>query len=186
MKKQTKWPVRLASGALVVLTLAGVALAAGQQGTQSDPLVTLSYLNDKATPAILSQVDAKIAQREAELKAQLELVVDGYVKEVEDKLSTSGGSSAAPSGDSAAFAVITLSQGQKLIGGEGCEFLLRSGSAVCVSASSPGLVDMTAGTTLSNGGALAANHLYLGTVDGRGVQAQGAVTLLVRGTFTIS
>ena len=36
---QSKWPVRLASGALVCLTLAGVALAAGQQGTQADPLV---------------------------------------------------------------------------------------------------------------------------------------------------
>lgn len=65
---QSKWPVRLASGALVCLTLAGVALAAGQQGTQADPLVSLSYLNQQATPSILAQVDAKIAQREAELQ----------------------------------------------------------------------------------------------------------------------
>ena len=42
--KKTHWPTRLAAGCLVTLTLVGVAFAAGQQGSQSDPLVTLSYL----------------------------------------------------------------------------------------------------------------------------------------------
>ena len=46
--KKTHWPTRLAAGCLVTLTLVGVAFAAGQQGSQSDPLVTLSYLNQKA------------------------------------------------------------------------------------------------------------------------------------------
>ena len=55
--KKRKWSVRLASGCLVALSLVGVAFAAGQQGSQSDPLVTLSYLTEKATPAILAQVD---------------------------------------------------------------------------------------------------------------------------------
>ena len=52
--KKTHWPARLAAGCLVTLTLVGVAFAAGQQGSQSDPLVTLSYLTQKATPSILS------------------------------------------------------------------------------------------------------------------------------------
>ena len=182
---QSKWPVRLASGALVCLTLAGVALAAGQQGTQADPLVSLSYLNQQATPSILAQVDAKIAQREAELQSRLAAVVDGYVKEVEDKLRT-GGSSTAPAAAGAAYQVVTLSAGQTITGGAACEFLLRSGTAVCVSSSAPGLVDMTGAATLANGGALAANHLYLVTVEGRGVKASTAVTLMVRGSYTIS
>lgn len=42
---------------------------------------------------------------------------------------------------------------------------------------------MTAGTTLAGGGALTANHLYLATIEGRGVKASTAVTLLVRGTL---
>ena len=62
---------------------------------------------------------------------------------------------------------------------------LRSGTATCVSDTSPGLVDMTAGTTLAGGGALTANHLYLATIEGRGVKASTAVTLLVRGTYSI-
>lgn len=90
---------RLAAGCLVTLTLVGVAFAAGQQGSQSDPLVTLSYLTQKATPSILSQVDSKLTARETELKKQLSAVVEGYVKEVEDKLASSGGgSSVQPSG----------------------------------------------------------------------------------------
>lgn len=43
----SRWPTRLAAGALVTVTLMGVALAAGQQGTQTDPLATMSYLTGK-------------------------------------------------------------------------------------------------------------------------------------------
>ena len=80
---------------------------------------------------------------------------------------------------------MTLKQGQQLIAGAACEILLRSGTAVCVSDSSPGLVDMTDGSALAPGGALSANHLYLATIDGRGVKASGAVTLMVRGNYNI-
>ena len=178
--KKTHWPTRLAAGCLVTLTLVGVAFAAGQQGSQSDPLVTLSYLTQKATPSILSQVDGKLTAREAELKKQLSAVVEGYVKEVEDKLETSGGGSSVQPSGGASYQVVNLSAGQTITGGAACEFLLRSGTDT-----SPGLVDMTAGTTLAGGGALTANHLYLATIEGRGVKASTAVTLLVRGTYSI-
>ena len=183
--KKTHWPARLAAGCLVTLTLVGVAFAAGQQGSQSDPLVTLSYLTQKATPSILSQVDGKLTAREAELKKQLSAVVEGYVKEVEDKLASSGGGSSVQPSGGASYQVVNLSAGQTITGGAACEFLLRSGTATCVSDPSPGLVDMTAGTTLAGGGALTANHLYLATIEGRGVKASTAVTLLVRGTYSI-
>ena len=185
--RRSNWPVRLAAGCLMAAALTGVALAAGQQGSQSDPLVTLSYLTDQATPALLSQVDERIAQREDELTARLGQVVDGYAREVSDALAAAG--TAGTGGGqavSASYTVVELQPGQRLIGAEGCEFLLRAGTAVCVSSSAPGLIDMTAGSTLSNGGGLAYNHLYLGTVDGRGVQASTAVTLLVRGSYTVS
>lgn len=178
--KQQKWVPRLLAGGLVTLSLMGVALAANQ-GSQSDPLVSLSYLNDKATPAILTQVDTKVSQREASLKSQLDQVVAGYVKEVESKIS--GGGSG---GSSSSYQVVSLSQGQKLVTGSTCEILLRSGSATCVSESSPGLVDMTGGGTLAPGGSLVANHLYLATIEGRGVKATSAVTLMVRGSYSIA
>ena len=183
--KQTKWPVRLISGCLVTAALLGVALAAGTQGSQSDPLVTLSYLEQKTVPAVLEQVDQQIADREAELKSQLTTVTQGYVQQVEQALA-SGGSAGQTGTAGSAYQVVTLSQGQTITGGAACEFLLRSGTALCVSDSSPGLVDMTDGTTLASGGALTANHLYLATIEGRGVKASTAVTLLVRGSYTIA
>lgn len=160
----------------MTLSLMGVALAAAQ-GSQSDPLVTLSYLNEKAMPSILSQVDAKLTQRESALKAQLEQVADSYAQQVQGSGGTGGSASV--------YQVVTLKQGQQLIAGAACEILLRSGTAVCVSDSSPGLVDMTDGSALAPGGALSANHLYLATIDGRGVKASGAVTLMVRGNYNI-
>lgn len=183
--KQKKWPVRLISGGLVTLTLVGLAVAAGQQGTQSDPLITLSYLTQQVTPSILSQVDSKISARQTELEGKLEAVTEEYVKEVENKLGSSGGTSSGGQTGSGVYQVVTLNAGQTLTGGAACEFLLRSGTATCVSDSSPGLVDMTDGSTLANGGALKANHLYLGTIEGRGVRASTSVTIMVRGSYTI-
>ncbi len=162
-----KWPVRLAAGVLAVGVLSLAALAAGTQGSQTDPLVSLSYLTGTFTSSILEQVDEKLDSREEALTQQLQAAAEGS--------DASGGT----------YEVVTLSQGQTLTAGTSCEILLRSGTAVCVSDSSPGLVDMTAASTLANGGALTANHLYLATIEGRGVSASTAVTLMVRGNYTI-
>ena len=183
--KQKKWPLRLLSGGLVTAALVGVAVAAGQQGSQSDPLVTLSYLQQQALPQVLEDVDEKVAARQQELEDKLSAVADGYVQEVEAALSGSGGAGTGGQTGSAVYQVVELSAGQTLTGSAACELLLRSGTATCVSDSSPGLVDMTDGSTLANGGALKANHLYLATIEGRGVKASTAVTLMVRGTYSI-
>ena len=179
--KHRKWGSRICAGVLVSIVLAGVALAAG--GSQTDPLVTLSYLTDQATPAILAQVDKKIAQREGSLSSQLSAIAEQYVQQVESALA--GGSGDDNSGQ-ASYQVLYLTQGQQVIGSEGCEFLLRAGTAACISDSAPGLIDMTDGSTLANGGSLVRNHLYLSTIDGRGVSAATDITLLVRGGYTVS
>ena len=65
--------------------------------------------------------------------------------------------------------------------------MLRVGSAVCVSPSDPGLVDETTASALANGGALAQNHLYMMTIEGRGVRATaGTVKVLARGSYTVA
>ena len=65
--------------------------------------------------------------------------------------------------------------------------MLRVGSAVCTAPSAPGLIDETTASTLNSGGALVQNHLYMMTIEGRGVKATAATTkLLVRGGYTIA
>ena len=92
----------------------------------------------------------------------------------------------ASGGTAASFTVVTLNQGQILYMGVGCEAMLRTGSGVCVAASTPGLIDETSGAVLAGGLALQQNHLYMATVDSRGVQASANSTkLLVRGNYSV-
>lgn len=157
---------------VVLLAISGalnmtVSLAA-EAGSSGDPLVTLSYLNETFMNTIMQKVDQKIAARNSQIAQQ----TGGQT----------GGTSA-----SAAFIVVTLSSGQTLTGDVGCEVMLRIGTAVCVSPSAPGLIDETTAGTLNNAGALAQNHLYMMTIEGRGVKATAATTkLLVRGTYTVA
>ena len=163
---KNRWALRLAALMLVsCLAMTGVSLAV-EPGSASDPLVTLSYLNETFLGQIMTQVDQKIAARNSQLLQQ------------------SGGTGSA---SSAEFTVVTLSSGQTLTGDIGCEVMLRIGSASCVSPSNPGLIDETTAATLNNGSALSVNHLYMMTIEGRGVKAGAAATkLLVRGSYTIS
>ena len=168
MKK--KWISRLLVLVMVFGAMNMTVSLAAEPGSNDDPLVTLSYLNDTFLQSVLEQVDEKIAARNADIVKQL-----------------SGQTSGTGSGVAETFTVVTMSQGQVLTGDIGCEVMLRVGTASCVSPSSPGLIDETAATTLNNGSALVQNHLYMMTIEGRGVQATAATTkLLVRGTYTIA
>lgn len=166
--KKNRWFLRAV--VLVVLSVmlnATVTVAGAVAGGSDDPLVTLSYLNDTFLGEILNKVDEKIAARNSQIVQQL------------------GG--AMGSSTSSTFTVVTLTSGQVLTGEIGCEVMLRVGAAVCVASSSPGLIDETTAGTLNNGGALAQNHLYMMTIEGRGVKATAATTkLLVRGSYSIA
>ena len=164
--KKNGWLLRAAALVLFCGILTTSVSLAAEAGSSDDPLVTLSYLNETFLDSIMSRVDEKIAQRNSQLPGQA---------------GASGGTAADT------FAVVTLSSGQTLNGSIGCEVMLRVGTAVCVSPSNPGLIDESSAVTLSNGGSLATNHLYMMTIDGRGVKAtSGTVKLLVRGGYTIA
>ena len=182
--KKNRWPLRLLSLLLVSLTLfTATVMAVGGAGSEDDPLVTLSYLNDIFLPDLLTRVDDKLETRDAALSEKLDAQVQDDIKELEDKLGSGTGSSA---GTVDSFKVVTMSSGQILYGEIGCEVMLRVGTASCVSPSSPGLIDETDAATLESGKALVKNHLYMMTISDRGVKATAATTkLLVRGSYQI-
>lgn len=160
--KKDRWLLR--SAALLALSAALMCTAslAAEAGSGQDPLVTLSYLNDTFFNDVMRRVDQKIAER-------------------------TGQALPGSASSSASFTVVTLGSGQTLTGDVGCEVMLRIGSAVCVAPSSPGLIDETTAATLADGASLAQNHLYMMTIEGRGVRATAAtVKLLARGSYTIS
>ena len=171
MKQNKKWSMRIASFCLAGACLCGGAvLAAG--GDESDPLVTLSYLTQTVTPNILKQVDEQAAKRQSELLAQLNTAIADY------KMAVEGGG--ASGGTSASYSVVTLTSGQTLAMGVGCEVMLRVGTATLAANTDPGLIDVSTGGTLNNGGALTANHLYMATIADRTVQGAGRVHRLLR------
>lgn len=157
---------RLILAIVAVFALLSVTAFAAEPGSSKDPLVTLSYLEDIFFDQIMDKVDERIAERNKDI-----------AKEVT-------GTSGSASGDT--FSVVTLSKGQILTGDIGCEIMLRVGSAVCTSPSAPGLIDETSASTLNNGGSLQQNHMYMMTIENRGVKATSdTVKVLVRGSYTI-
>ncbi len=156
MKKRT-WSTTLACVALVISTLAGVALAAGAgQGSQADPLVTLSYV----TKAV-EEMEERLAQR-------IDFRAEELLGTLQDESKT------------AAFMAVEVPAGQTLTLNVGTQLLLRTGRAAC----KDGLVDLTDGSTLW--GDLVANHLYIATEGGQAVTVTAKALFLVQGGYSVS
>ena len=120
MKKRNNAFARLVGLLLVSATVLTLTVAAtGGAGTSSDPLVTLSYLNEKFLPQILSEVDKKTASREQTLSNKLTEQVKSETQAFEQKYGASSGNTSG--GTAASFTVVTLNQGQILYMGVGCE-----------------------------------------------------------------
>ena len=180
-----KHKLRIAACIMLVGTvLAAFVAIAAEVGSEADPLVTLSYLEEVFLTQILESVDEKLGVRNEQLAAELTEKIEQAKEDILLGLGSSYGDE--DGGMALSFTAVTLAPGQTLYGGAGCEVLLRSGSATCVSEgmSAPGLVDTTGGTTINHGVALAENHLYMMT-DQRGVRAEEETVILVRGKYSI-
>lgn len=154
-------PIRtLLCGALILAGLTAVGtMAAGGAGSKSDPLVTLSYLNETFTGQMMNQVDAAIRDRNAKL--------------------THGGTD-----EAVLYTAIELAKGKTLRGEAGCEILLRTGTAKCTNQSASGLVDATTGEVMAGEDGLQPNHLYLLT-DSEEVVIDEDAVFLVRGAYAV-
>ena len=90
MKEKKKWMVRAGALALTAVCLGtGAALAA--TGGQSDPLITLSYLNDTALPSVVTQVEEKAAARQSELSKSFTDQITQYRSDMEAITGTGSG-----------------------------------------------------------------------------------------------
>ena len=84
------------------------------------------------------------------------------------------------------FSIVNLKAGQMLIGHAGCEIILRMGSATVLATEKGGLCDVTLGGDWPHGSSVPANHnLIVPVADGRGVQANTDIILMVKGTYSL-
>ncbi len=161
---------------LMAATLFGVAALAEGEGTQSDPLVTLSYIDRVFTDAVLKLFQDKLELRAAELENGL----NAKISAIEQAY---GGASKIV--ERSTYKVVSLSDGQTLVCQRGAELLLRVGGAYVVASDSPGLVDTSSTENLENGKALVKNHMYMVTINNHGIRASGSVKVVVRGDYAI-
>ena len=144
---------------ILVTVFAMTAIATfATPGTNEDPLISLSYINDTLLPEIYAYINEKV-----------------------DSIANSN-----QTNESSEFKVIDVKKGQKIQGGNGCEMILRMGSATIVASKSGGLSDVTDGYDLGQDTPMPANHLIIVPVgDGRGITMTADGKIMIKGTYTL-
>lgn len=155
---------------LAIALLSGTSLYAADSkiGTDSDPLVTKSY------------VDAKIAQVSGTSS------VNSKVAALEELVSKLSQEIAELEASKSSFEVVNLAAGKIIYGKQGSEMIVRAGTGNIVASSVGGVQDVTDGVDLAGGAAAPKNNLLIvPREDGRGIMAQTDMVIMVRGGYTI-
>jgi len=204
-----KWILTTSSVLLVLLLFAGYMPIAAEYGSQSDPLVSASYIADVLAPDTIKKVNDIVDQRADEFSKQMEQTLTAYEQRIDEMLtdfeskntnlatneafinavttqvlaSINGGGTSDGTGSTATsiggWRMVEVEKGKTLVFEVGGMICLRIGSASCYTPSSPGLINLTSGSELEGGGALSQNNLYLVTVAGRGFTATGSTNKIL-------
>jgi hypothetical protein len=150
----------------LILSIIFTAVIYAAPGDSNDPIVVLSYLNDRFKALIN---DYKLNEL-----GNLQKKVDELAK-----AGTSGGSTAA-------LEVVEIRAGDKLIAGAGTELILRGGKAFVIGSEMGGIANVTAGKDFVSGMEFVSNHLMIvPRADGRGAYTNDYAIFMVRGTYEI-
>ena len=205
MKKLKKMRI---TAILAAVAIAGSMTVYAAYDSSSDPLISLSYLNEVFKPALKSEVAASV---KGEIKSEVKTEVSNELKnslksEIESSLKQSLTNEIynKVNGDLAEtiealqdridalsneYAYVELKRDQRLTATAACEMVILSGAAsIRCSAVNNGVVDCTDGVLLYEGQTAPLNHKLLipDNGDGRGITANGAVQLLVKGGYSIA
>lgn len=139
-------------------------------GDSNDPIVVLSYLNQRLTNLIkdnkLDTIDSLNSQ-----------IID-LKKELEDTKNQSSG--ALP------LKIVELQANEKLIAEAGTEIILRGGKAFIIASELGGITNVTMGKDFGSDMAVPSNnYLIVPRSDGRGVYTNDYAIFMVRGKYEI-
>ncbi|MGI5822507.1 MAG: hypothetical protein ACOX6Z_00995 [Dethiobacteria bacterium] len=168
------WLGALSLGLLLVIFIGGQAANAGTTapGSESDPLITESWAK-----AYLSQALQEEQNKRRLLEERLQKL---------ETCETGRPAPAEPAVSAAAFEIVTIAAGEKMLAGSGTEMILRSGRAKVLAGPGGGLSDLTAGCNLISGAPVKADHLLLSSRDdGRGIIPETQVIFLIRGDYQV-
>ena len=193
-----KWTIWLTCALVAVLMVAGLGVIAAEYGSQSDPLVTLSYIEQVLLPQAKKDVDQQVEDSMEDFEDLLNAKNKDIQKYIDKKLRSfaSGDVDEAlveeiaalileegetSSVSNAPWAVITVPAGATVVCEPGDQAVLRSGQA----SSTALLVDLSNGEDLTAGKALALNHMYVTDASGEGFFTAQGCTVLISGGYTV-
>ncbi len=184
-----------------------VAIATNGYGTEEDPLVTVSYINNVLKEQAVTEAGKIADNLSTEYSSELESQMTNFANELDSKIAQfetsitklandpefidkvadavverGGTISEAP----LSWQVITLTNGQTLKAEVGTEVLLRIGTADCYAPSGTGIINLSSGSELKGGSELDKNNLYIITIKDKGITATSEATILVNGNYTLS
>ncbi len=185
--------ISLSIAVSLLMTATIFATSVTSPGSASDPVVSKSYVD-----TIIGDTLEKILELQKqynELQLQVETIENVVVNEVSNKdndnVNTNQNNMDNTNDIEAeyyyTFKPIELSNNQLLLGEEGTELILRSGTAVSYTEVANGLTDITAGVEIMNNEPIPNNHvLIVPRSDNRGISVTANQTwVMIRGKYTI-
>jgi len=167
--------------AILVLSAVMISSADGvAPGSEQDPIVTQSYVEQKAEQ-IKYYIDSLIKKPNDDNAVQAQ-EIEKLKQEVERLTAELAKAQA-----STKFEVVELAKNQILIAGEGAEIIPRSGKFTAIAGTNGNLSDISAAKDLSNGEAAPLNHMLIASRgDGRGIKVESdKAFLIIKGTYTL-
>ncbi len=161
--------------AIVIIGATVESAETSQPGSSSDPIVSKSYVDEQIN-------EIKLLLQENNSNQNTDNFSQNQINSILSQINSmqTGNSSMA------SYVPVSASRGQKIIGEEGTEIILRSGAAVSYSPNSDGIVNATKGLDLKNGEYIGKNNiLIVPRSDGRGVSVTSDAWFMVRGRFAI-
>lgn len=163
-------------GGLCAALFGGISIAAlGDAGSDTDPLVTKSYVEKR-----LTELDSKISEASEQ---QIELKMTALKSDLQAQIKAAGTGTSSGTGTSD-FVLVQAKAGDTITFGENAQFILRAGLATAIAGQGGGLSDLTSGKDLKSGADISTNHLVLiPKNDGRGVKINYESWLMIKGSY---
>lgn len=165
-------------GVLTIGSINSINAATADPGSNADPVVSQSYVDGKIKE-VMSMINGTSSSSSSSNNLSEQAIIDNVIKQIEAMNGTG-------TGTAATFKAVSVPAGSVFLGGEGCEVILRSGTATAFVAGESGITNVTSGKELLNGVTIATdNLLIIPRDDGRGFNAVTDVWILVKGSYDI-
>jgi len=166
--------------ALIILFSLFAAAAANVPGSASDPVVSLSYIQNTFIPKILNQLESKLSALRSDSMSRADSKIKKAIGDAERDLSVDAGRLREQVAydtymrmldngfylDSGKTASLTLKAGERLVVTKNSSFTVQQGSAVIGGREQNKLVNVTAGAEINTNSAASRNARYVAVDDG--------------------